>query len=303
MAEPPPSPPPAPADESIAATGGVSLHVRCWALGASGAPVLAVHGLASNARLWDGVAARLAALGHPVAAVDQRGHGLSDKPDTGYDFATLTQDLLAVSAALGWSGPLRRPVVAGQSWGGNVVLELAARLQQAARSLVLVDGGTIELAGRFADWPTCEAALTPPRLQHMSVEKLRHRLSDRHPDWSAEAIEGTLANFEVTPEGTVRPWLTRARHMRILRGLWEHRPSERYPLVRVPVMLVPAASPAVPDARWMAAKREEIARAEAGLGMSLTRWMPGDHDLHAQHPAEVAQLIHAAADPSSFPAL
>ncbi len=54
------------------------------------APFLLVHGLASNARTWDGVAARLAAEGHPVVAIDQRGHGLSDKPDDGYDYATVT---------------------------------------------------------------------------------------------------------------------------------------------------------------------------------------------------------------------
>lgn len=131
--------------------------------GRAGRPVLAVHGLASNARLWDGVASALVADGHPVAAVDQRGHGLSDKPANGYDFATLTSDLVAVADHLGWVGA-RRPVVAGQSWGANVAVELAARHPDRVAALVLVDGGTIELSGRFADWPTCEAALTPPPL-------------------------------------------------------------------------------------------------------------------------------------------
>jgi len=46
-------------------------------------PFVLVHGLASNARLWDGVARRLAGAGHSSAAVDLRGHGRSDKPDTG----------------------------------------------------------------------------------------------------------------------------------------------------------------------------------------------------------------------------
>jgi pimeloyl-ACP methyl ester carboxylesterase len=107
-----------------------------------------VHGLASNARTWDGVAARLAALGHPVAAVDQRGHGRSDKPDTGYDFATVSADLAAVVAGLGWD----RPLVAGQSWGGNVVLELAVRHPSVAGGIACVDGGTLEVARRFPSW-------------------------------------------------------------------------------------------------------------------------------------------------------
>ncbi|HEY5472951.1 MAG TPA: alpha/beta fold hydrolase, partial [Candidatus Limnocylindrales bacterium] len=41
----------------------------------SSAPFLLVHGLASNARLWDGVARRLTEAGHRSVAVDLRGHG------------------------------------------------------------------------------------------------------------------------------------------------------------------------------------------------------------------------------------
>ena len=59
----------------------VALGARRWD-GGDRLPVLLVHGLSSNARLWDEVAA---ALGpdptgpprHPVLAVDLRGHGTS----------------------------------------------------------------------------------------------------------------------------------------------------------------------------------------------------------------------------------
>ena len=74
---------------------GVSLHVRQWPEGDQ-TPFLLVHGLASNCCTWEGVATRLHELGHPVAAVDQRGHGQSDKPDTGYEFPTLCRDLVRV---------------------------------------------------------------------------------------------------------------------------------------------------------------------------------------------------------------
>ena len=49
---------------------------------ADGSPsFVLVHGLASNARMWDGVAARLVERGHAAATVDLRGHGRSAKPD------------------------------------------------------------------------------------------------------------------------------------------------------------------------------------------------------------------------------
>ena len=78
-------------------------------------PCLLVHGLASNARLWDGVARRLAALGHPVVAIDQRGHGHSSKPDGPFDMASVADDLRLLVTELGWEQPL----IAGQSMNAN----------------------------------------------------------------------------------------------------------------------------------------------------------------------------------------
>jgi pimeloyl-ACP methyl ester carboxylesterase len=275
---------------------GVDLNVVTDNLSGDRVPVLMVHGLASNARLWDGVAERLVGTGHPVAAVDQRGHGRSSQTQHGYDFGTLTGDLLTVLEGLGWDD--LRPFVAGQSWGANVVLELAARHPDAAGGLALVDGGTIELSTQFADWPTCEAALAPPPLAGRLAADFEREIRNHHPDWPEPGVSGTLANVEVLQDGTVRPWLSRQNHMAILRGLWEHRPSERYRLVKVPVLLLMAEDRS--NQRWMAGKREEVGRAAKALDRSSTHWIQGDHDLHAQHPDLVARLIHEASEPESF---
>ncbi|MST32112.1 alpha/beta fold hydrolase [Acidimicrobiaceae bacterium USS-CC1] len=282
----------------LEATGGVRLAVRVRHLGAPGVPMLLVHGLASNARLWDGVAAELADRGHPVAAVDQRGHGHSDKPDDGYDFGTLTADLLAVIDGLGWRG---RPVLAaGQSWGGNVVVELGARHPGAVHALALVDGGTIELSAGFADWPTAEAALTPPQFAGTPRAEFEAALRRAHPDWPESGIEGALGNVEVLADGTVRPWLTLPRHLAILRSLWQHHPLERMAAMQVPVLLVPAGDPRGRASRHETVKREATAAAAAALPTGAVRWIDGDHDLHAQYPAEIAALLVSAADGSAF---
>lgn len=271
---------------------GVMLSCVPWRLEGELTPVLLVHGLASNARLWDGVGADLARRGHPVVAVDQRGHGLSSKPDDGYDFETMTRDLYRLMTRLGWlHSP---PMVAGQSWGANVVLDLAVRHPDAVSGLTLVDGGTIELSARFADWPTCEAALAPPPLSGTPLSQIEGWLRRNHPDWPDSGIEGTLANMEVLGDGTVRPWLSRENHMQILRHLWDHRPRELYPQVDVPALLLMAEDPS--NIRWMAGKREEVAAATAGLRKATLQWTPGDHDLHAQYPELVARLIHDACD-------
>jgi len=269
----------APADERVEVAPGVTLRVRRWQ--APGRPFVLVHGLASNARVWDGVAARLAARGFGAYAVDLRGHGESDRPDEGYDTETAAADVAVLVELLG----LDRPVLAGQSWGGNVVVELAARRPALPHALGLIDGGWLHLADRFATADEAWAALAPPRLPAIPLAEMRARLRRWHPDWPESGIEGTLGNFEEQPDGTARVRLTRDRHESILRSLWAHRPRELYPRIAAPVLLLPAGQ-RPPDGRPGTGR---VAEAAAALRRAEVRWYDGaDHDLHAQHPARLA---------------
>jgi len=254
--------------------------------GADGAPpFVLVHGLASNARLWDGVAAVLTAHGHPVVTVDLRGHGRSSKPAGPYDVPTVADDLAALIERL----ELDRPVVAGQSWGGNVVLELAARRADTIRGIVCVDGGWLEPSRQFADWAACRAALAPPHLVGRRLEEIEGYIRAGHPDWPEAGIRGVLANFEVRPDGTIAPWLTYQHHEAVLRGLWEHRPSERYAGLAVPVLLVPADGGETDSTRR---KRLQVDAAASAIPNARVHWFVGDHDVHAQHPRELAGVMH-----------
>ena len=279
--------------EHVPVADDVSLHVRRW-YGGGRTPVLLVHGLASNARLWDGVATHLQAAGHPVAAVDQRGHGRSSKPDDGYDMATVVEDLRRLVEHLGQLG-WDRPVVAGQSWGGNVVVELAATHPGLAGGVVGVDGGTIELAERFGSWEDCAAALRPPAMAGTPLTDLERMLRSSHPDWPESGIQGTLACFEVREDGTIAPWLTLERHLLVLRGLWEHRPSQRYDRITEPVLLL-GADPGPAESDWHRDKVRAHDSAAAALPDARVEWLRGDHDLHAQHPELVADLLTRFAD-------
>lgn len=245
-----------------------------------------VHGLASNARMWDGVALRLADLGYRVVTVDLRGHGRSSKPDHGYDVPRVADDLAEVIDRLG----LARPVVAGQSWGGNVVVELAVRRPDTCRGIVCVDGGWLEPSTIFPDWDACRTALAPPRLVGRPLAEMEGRLRASHPDWPELGIRGALANFEVRADGTIAPWLTYDHHIEVLRGLWEHHPSERFAAIGVPVLLVPADTG---ETDRTARKREEVATAARAIARGRVRWFVGDHDIHAQHPDELADLFDA----------
>jgi pimeloyl-ACP methyl ester carboxylesterase len=273
----------------VAIAPGIALRLRLWAEG-DGRPFLLVHGLASNARMWDGVAAALARAGHPVGAVDLRGHGQSDKPDGGYDMATVADDLASVVGELGADLAWDRPVAVGQSWGGNVVLELGAEHPHLVAGAAAVDGGTIELARRFPDWDACAGALGPPVTEGTPAAELEALLRVSHPDWPDSGIAGMLANWERRPDGTVAPWLTRDRHLLVLRGLWDHHPSTLYPTLDVPVLFIPVAG-----------REKDCDEAMAALRKGRVDALEGDHDLHAQHPEAVARVLLDAVADGFFP--
>ncbi len=274
-----------PSDERVKVDDGVYLHVRCWP--GPGRPFLLVHGLSSNARLWDEVAAELSAAGHGVHAVDLRSHGESDTPPSGYDTMTAAADLAGIE--------LDDAIVAGQSWGGNVAVAYAAQHPEMVAGLALVDGGWIDLPAEFADWAACEHALRPPDIDGLPAAQLDGFLRTAHPDWSESAIRATMANMRVWPDGTLARRLTIPRHMQIVRSMWEQAPSKWYPAITAPVLLIPAL-PADPAAA--ARKRAQVSAAAGLLAHATIREYPGaDHDLHAQHPKSLAvDLLGLAAN-------
>lgn len=266
-------------DGDIQLPDGPRLAVRRWS--GERRPFLLVHGLASNARLWDGVAGRLSAAGHEVLAVDQRGHGQSERTSDGYDSATAAADLGALIRELGWTGT-RAPIVAGQSWGGNVVLTLAANHAGVA-GLALVDGGWIHLADRFPTFDECWAALEPPRFDGLTREALLAQSTGWHADWPEEGRLGSLANFADLPDGTVRPHLARAHHRSIVHSLWQDDPRDLYGRVSIPTVLMAAVGAVPAEATAVTEAGEQIADAR------VVWYVGAHHDLHAQQPDRCAE--------------
>ena len=288
-----------PTSELIATGTGVRLRVVKWGDPEthSGKPIVLVHGLASNAMLWEGAALAFEALGHPVVAVDLRGHGQSEKPDDGYDMQTVTFDLAKLLEVLAVRGYVR-PVVCGQSWGGNVVIELAHQYPQLVRGVVAVDGGFLELQNHFPEWEACSIALRPPNLLGTSAKNMREYMQRAHSDWPQTGIDGAMANMEHLPDGTVRPWLTLDRHLKVLRGLWEHKPTHLYSDIKVPVLFVPAEGP---GGVFAETKRHAVEQALSMVPVVRVEWFsPADHDLHAQHPERFAQVVHNATKDGFF---
>ncbi|MGH8959201.1 MAG: alpha/beta fold hydrolase, partial [Acidimicrobiia bacterium] len=245
--------------------------------------ILLVHGLASNARLWDAVVMHLNASGHGTMQVDLRGHGMSDKPDSGYDFATMTSDLAALISAR-----MQPPVMAvGQSFGGNLVIELATRSPELVSSLVCIDGGFIDLAQRFETWEATMTALTPPPLRHLSAASLVEAATELYSGWQPEAIAAQLANLEEAEDGSIRRRLSLAHHLSILRAMFDQSPLAIAEQFEQPVLVI-AAEDDTPG------KKDQVSAFKKRLANGREVWLQGHHDLHAEQPAAVVELIERA---------
>ena len=277
-----------PRDERIA-VGGLRLHYRDW--GGSGQSIVLLHGLASTCHIWDLVAPLLSAS-FRVVAVDQRGHGESDRPDHGYDFATVAADLHGFIQAMSIS----EPIVVGHSWGGDVALEYAVAEPDIVRGLCFVDGGTIDISARpGATLESAKRGMAPPDHTGMTLDQLKARART----WSLGKLmtpqleEILVSNFEVLQDGTIRARLSRDNHFRIIEALWAHRPPLLYPRLKCPVLLMPAA-PRDPDSEQ--AKRfnrqEAVDIATRMLPKSKTVWLKDSiHDVPLQRPELTADVI------------
>ncbi len=99
-----------------------------------GPAVVLLHGTSANHAVWEAVGDRLAEHA-TVIALDQRGHGRSDKPATGYTGPDFADDVVTVLDALG----IERALVGGHSLGGRNSWLAAARHPDRVTGAVVVD--------------------------------------------------------------------------------------------------------------------------------------------------------------------
>ena len=265
---------------------GLSFHYRDW--GGNGQPLVLLHGLASTCHIWD-LVAPLLARDFAVIAADQRGHGDSAKPDDGYDFATVCQDVAGIINAKG----LENPIVVGHSWGGDVALELGVARPGLAKGLCFIDGGMIEPSARHESLDDARQQMAPPVFEGVTPESLLERIRSRSDSLGPAFEDMVMANFETLEDGTIRAKLSRANHIRIIEALWDHHPPALYPQVSCPGLIMPARQQGDEAGVQRGLLRAEtVAAAGNLLPRSKTVWLEDSiHDVPVQRPELVSGVI------------
>ena len=278
---------------------GLRLHYRTWGKSEAGGsesggqgapPLLLVHGLASTSRIWEFVAPILAES-YSVAAYDQRGHALSDKPPGGYDLPTMLA---------GFADALRfeKPVLVGHSWGANLALAYAASYPDRCTGLALVDGGIYDFQDMpGTTWEKVRRDLAPPDLSRYTladiVGRIRQGVLSSLPLSFIEEYAGSM--MSVQPDGTIRPRLTFDRHLDILRIIYEMRTTDRLPHVKCPVLAVQAIDGEPKDERaasFLRMRKLGAERLPRLLPEAKVVWMEDTiHDVPLHRPESLAREI------------
>ena len=103
---------------SFITVNGVKLHYLDW--GGNGESVLFLHGMGDTAHRYDDFAPKFTNQ-FRVLGLTRRGHGESEIPETGYDTATLVEDIRQFLDAL----KIQRVVLAGHSFAGDELTRFA----------------------------------------------------------------------------------------------------------------------------------------------------------------------------------
>lgn len=234
--------------DTYVTVNGLQLHVRDWGGPTNGhAPVLMLHGLASNARIWDWVAPLLAQSVR-VVALDQRSHGLS-QPPAGFDFSfdAICSDIRDVISALGFE----RPALVGHSWGANAAVEFATRHPEALGGAVMVDGGMAPMSKRLT-WEEAESRLAPPRLAGTPLRRFR------------EMVKGFTGALDSE-------------------ALWEQNVEQLFSQVKCPALFLPRIPPPSAgegDVQYLQSKREGATLAQRLMPQARVEWLTDSiHDV------------------------
>jgi pimeloyl-ACP methyl ester carboxylesterase len=195
-------------------TGELRLHA---VTGGNGPPLLLVHGWPQTWYAWRMLMPALA-RDFTVIAVDQRGIGLSDKPQSGYDTATLANDLVALMDVLGH----QRFALYGTDVGMPIAYALAADHRDRVARLAVSEAPLPGIS------PSPPLFLPPPlnaRLWHLAfnqLPKINEQLVTGREDIFFGAEFDASAGTNKLPDHAVRYYIdTLAADPDHLRGSFE----------------------------------------------------------------------------------
>jgi len=155
--------------------------------GGDGRPVVLIHGWPLSAQAWEPQVSVLRDAGYRVVAYDRRGFGRSDKPESGYSYDMLADDLQRVMEQC----ELQDVTLVGFSMGGGEVARYIGRHGEARLHSVVFAAAVPPYLMKTADNP--EGPLTPEKARQTrkALQEDRAAFFDRFT-WDFFSANGVL---------------------------------------------------------------------------------------------------------------
>lgn len=202
------------------------LYVHEW--GDDGAPpVVCLHGVTAHGERYKQLAEERWAARFHLYAPDLRGHGRSGW-EPPWTFETHVDDLVETADALG----LEQPDWVGHSFGGRLILELAARHPERIRRAVLLDPA-IDILPHVADFMAEVESAEP--IVGSAEESVMSRHDAGEIDVS-RALADVPLHHDVLPDGRLRRRTSQDAVVSIYRELATKAPPPE--TLTVPALLV-----------------------------------------------------------------
>lgn len=140
-----------------------SIHLHMEDTGGGGRAVVLIHGWPLSAQSWESQVSVLQSAGFRVITYDRRGFGRSDKPQSGYSYDVLADDLQRVMDQY----DLTDATLVGFSMGGGEVARYVARHGESRLHSVVFAASVSPYLMNTADNP--EGPLTPEKAQQSQL--------------------------------------------------------------------------------------------------------------------------------------
>ncbi len=252
-----------------------------YELRGAGEPLVMIHGAQGDQSMFSNFAPAFASH-YRVLTFDQRGSGLSEKPDMDYSIAMLADDTAALMEHVGFSAAH----IIGVSMGGTIAQEFALRHPRKVRSLVLgctTAGGpkAIRIGGNaFANAYSTKTMTAEERGRALAEAAFTRGYIAQHPEIVTTMIEARRQ----------RPIDPAALGHR-MKAVFEHDAYDRLPQIKCPTLVITGKDDALVSWENSRIIAERIAGAE------LLLLEPAGHCFWLEQPGQsreaISRFIHA----------
>jgi 2-(acetamidomethylene)succinate hydrolase len=243
----------------------------------TGPAVVLLHGTSASHAVWEPISFALESSA-TVITLDQRGHGRSDKPASGYSGSDFAGDVITVLDALG----IESAILGGHSLGARNAWVTAALHPERAAGVLAVD---------YTPWVESEVIdvlkvrVAAGNRAFASVQEIEEYLQDRYRLLPADAVSRRARwGYQRQFDGLWRPLADPAAMDQLIEGFRTPWDAE-FEAVDVPMVQVRGAhSGIVSDTSWQSA-------IEARPQDRVVVDPDADHYIPEEHPQLVADEL------------